>query len=73
MPLTSLILGYTRVSDLAPLKGLPLKLFDGSGGDFKPERDGEILRSIKTLEKIKGKPAAEFWKEVDEQQKGRKP
>jgi hypothetical protein len=27
--------------------------------------DTEILRSIKTLEKINNKPAAEFWKEVD--------
>jgi hypothetical protein len=29
------------------------------------QRDAEILRSIKTLETINGKPAAEFWKEVD--------
>ena len=36
--------------------------------DFKPERDAEILRSIKTLEKINGKPAAEFWKDVEAQQ-----
>ena len=40
--------------------------------DFKPERDAEILRSIKTLETINDKPAAEFWKEVEEQQKGKK-
>jgi len=33
--------------------------------DFQPERDAEILRSIKTLETINGKPAAEFWKEVE--------
>ena len=33
--------------------------------DFKPERDAEILRSIKTLETINDKPAEEFWKEVD--------
>jgi hypothetical protein len=33
--------------------------------DFKPERDADILRSIKTLEKINDKPAAEFWKEAD--------
>ena len=33
--------------------------------DFKPERDTELLRSIKTLETINDKPAAEFWKEVE--------
>jgi hypothetical protein len=37
--------------------------------DFKPERDTEVLRSIKTLETINGKPAGEFWKEVE----GKKP
>ena len=37
----------------------------GVGGDFKPERDTEILRSITTLEKIDEKPAAEFWKKYD--------
>ena len=30
--------------------------------DFKPERDAAILRSIKTLEKINDKPAAEVLK-----------
>jgi len=33
--------------------------------DFKPERDADILRCVKTLEKINDKPAAQFWKEVD--------
>jgi len=33
--------------------------------DFIPERDAEILRSIKTLETINGLPAAEFWKRVE--------
>ena len=36
--------------------------------DFKPYRDTELLRSIKTLETINDKPAAEFWKEVEEKQ-----
>jgi Leucine-rich repeat (LRR) protein len=35
--------------------------------DFKPERDAEIVRSIKTLESINNKPAAEFWKYADAQ------
>ena len=52
----------TRVADLSPLKEMPLKELRC---DFKPERDGEILRSIKTLEQINGKPAKEFWKVVD--------
>jgi hypothetical protein len=34
--------------------------------DFQPARDAVILRSIKTLETINGKPAAELWKEVDQ-------
>ena len=55
----------TQVSDLSPLKGIPLK---DLRCDFKPERDTEILRSIKTLETINDKPVAEFWKEVEEQE-----
>ena len=62
MKLTKLAIAYTRVSDLSALKGMPLKEL---GCAFKKERDAEILRSIKTLEKINGKPAKEFWKEVD--------
>ncbi len=50
----------TRVTDLSPLKGMPLKEVHC---DFQPKRDAAILRSIKTLEKINGKPAAQFWKE----------
>jgi hypothetical protein len=38
---------------------MPLKALEC---DFKPERDAALLRSIKTLEKINDKPAAEFWK-----------
>lgn len=41
--------------------------------DFKPERDTELIRSIKTLETINDKPAAEFWKEVEAQKSGTKP
>jgi len=61
---------YTKVADLTPLKGLPLTELQC---DFTPERDSEILRSIKTLESINGKSAAEFWKEVEEKQTGKKP
>jgi hypothetical protein len=50
------------VSDLSPLKGMPLK---DLRCDFKAERDAKVLRSITTLETINGKPVKEFWKEVD--------
>jgi eukaryotic-like serine/threonine-protein kinase len=62
MPLTNLQLDFTKVSDLSPLKDMPLKELRC---DFKPERDADILRSIKTLETINGKPAAEFWNNVN--------
>jgi hypothetical protein len=58
-PLTIVECGYTLVSDLSPLKGMPLQDLHC---DFKPERDAALLRSIKTLGTINGKPAAEFWK-----------
>ena len=61
MRLATLACYDTKVTDLLPLKGMPLKELEY---DFKPERDAEILRSIKTLEKINGKSAAEFWKEA---------
>jgi hypothetical protein len=32
--------------------------------DFKPERDAELLRSLKTLKKINDKPAEVCWKDV---------
>jgi hypothetical protein len=53
----------TKVVDLSVIKKMPLKILHC---DFKPERDTELLRSIKTLETINYKPAAEFWKEVEE-------
>ncbi|MCE9567292.1 MAG: protein kinase [Planctomycetes bacterium] len=61
MKLKTLVCSGTRVSDLSPVKDMPLRELSC---EFKPERDTEILRSIKTLEQINFKPAAEFWKEV---------
>jgi Leucine-rich repeat (LRR) protein len=66
MKLTYLVISRLKVSDLSPLKGMPIKQLIC---DFKPERDAEIVRSIKTLESINGKPAAEFWRDVE----GKKP
>lgn len=57
------------MSDLSLLRGMPLK---NLSGDFKLERDTELLRSFKDLERINRKPAAEFWKEVEAQQMGKK-
>jgi WD40 repeat protein len=56
MQLTRLCCDKTNVADLSPLKGMPLV---DLRCDFKPERDAEILRSIKTLE------TQQFWQEVD--------
>ena len=65
MPLEAIWLDGTLVSDFTPLKDMPLKTLIL---DFSPERDTELLRSIKTLETINGKPVTEFWKEVEAQQ-----
>jgi serine/threonine protein kinase len=62
MPLQTLDCSSMSVGNLAPLAGMPLKKLYC---DFKPERDAAILRSIKSLETINGKPADEFWKDVD--------
>lgn len=51
--------------DLKPLKDLPLKKIEC---DLLPERDAEVLRSIRTLETINHQPAAEVWKKVDAEQ-----
>jgi hypothetical protein len=58
------------VSDLSPLKGMPLKALKC---DFKPERDAEILPSIKTFAKINDKPAAQFWKDLATKTPEKKP
>jgi hypothetical protein len=62
LKLSSLHFWNTQVTDLSPLRGMPLKHLSC---DFKPERDAALLRAIKTLETINRKPAADFWKEVD--------
>jgi hypothetical protein len=66
MPLFSLVCNGTQIVDYSLLKEMPLTELDL---DFKPERDTELLRSIKTLEQVNDKPLAEFWKEVEEQGK----
>jgi serine/threonine protein kinase/formylglycine-generating enzyme required for sulfatase activity/tetratricopeptide (TPR) repeat protein len=56
--------GKSKLPDLSPLRGLPLKEIVC---DFEPARDAFVLRSITTLTRINGKPTAEFWKAVDGQ------
>ncbi len=71
MPLTYLHCQLLpKIADVSPLKGMPLRTLVY---DFKPERDMELLRSLTTLEHINEKTAAEFWKEVEEKQSGKKP
>ncbi len=62
MPLTQLNCVSCPVTDLSPLHQAPLRNLTC---DFKPWRDTDLLRSLKTLATINGQPAAEFWKQVD--------
>jgi len=58
--LKSLKIQSIKVSALTPLKGMPLEQL---WLDRRPGPDTEVLRSLKGLEQINDKPAAEFWKE----------
>ena len=49
------------IEDLSPLSAMPLEDLQC---DFRPESDTQILRGMKTLKKINGKPVADFWKMV---------
>ena len=63
MPLSMLDVSNTPVVDLSPIKNLPLKWLHC---DFRPERDTDIVRSIKSLMTINDKPVEEFWKGLDD-------
>jgi len=65
MPLELFGCQATRVSDLSPLAGSPLSNLNV---EFKQWRDYENVRSIKSLQTINGKPAADFWKEFEARQ-----
>jgi serine/threonine protein kinase len=58
-PLQKLWFARTKATDLTPLRALRLTEIEGP---LQLDRDEKLLRSIKTLAKINGKPAAEFWK-----------
>ena len=58
--LVALNIHATRVKDLLPLKSVPgLKLL---WCDYVPERDADLLRDVKSLERINDRPAAELLK-----------
>lgn len=62
MPVTALKFPDTRVSDLSPIKDMPLEIL------WIPDVSAEnidIVRGIKSLKTINGKPAAEFLKKID--------
>jgi hypothetical protein len=59
LPLKTLRIEDTKVSDLAPLAGMPLKQLSL---DTPTGQNAEVLRSLKGLEEINGKPAPDFWK-----------
>jgi tricorn protease-like protein/Leucine-rich repeat (LRR) protein len=63
MPLTYLYLQHSRVRDLTPLRGIGLKELHL---DFLPYQGQEVIRAMKTLEKISDKRPEEFWQEFDE-------
>jgi serine/threonine protein kinase len=61
MALTELNCRGTKVSTLSPLRGMPLTVLNC---DFEPDRDLEVLLSLKSLKFVNWKPVAEFWKDV---------
>jgi eukaryotic-like serine/threonine-protein kinase len=50
------------IHEISILRGMPLEEVTCN---FQPARDAAILRSIPTLKSINGKPAADFWRELD--------
>jgi len=64
MPLIGLDLhGCRQVSDLTPLQGMELTEFQVTVGYIT--RGKEVFRRMKSLTKINGMPAEEFWKKHD--------
>ncbi len=66
MKLTSLAIHGAPVLDLTPLQGLPL---ESLSFDFKPERHSALLRSLKHLERVNGKPADEALQESEAEER----
>ena len=62
MPLTTLAVNNNPITDLTPIKNLPIHIL---GLSYQTDRDTSILRSMKSLKKINELPVAEFWNQVD--------
>ena len=62
MPLQRFSYHNTRVVDVSPLKDMHLL---GVSCSFDRNRDGNILRSMTSLERINHQSAEDFWKAVD--------
>jgi len=62
MPLQTLFAGAHNLRDFSALVGMPLQIIS-----FRPDQRPDLtpLRSIPTLQKINGRPAAEFWQQLD--------
>ncbi|MEW6357347.1 MAG: SUMF1/EgtB/PvdO family nonheme iron enzyme [Planctomycetota bacterium] len=55
----------TKARDFSPLRNMPLEDLKCDPAVAAGKDNQAVLRSIKTLEKINGLPAAEFWGQVD--------
>jgi len=59
-PLENLSYEAAPVTNVTVLAGMPLTHVTMT---YEAERDGAVLRGIQSLERINGKPVAEFWRE----------
>lgn len=60
------------MTDLTPLRGIPLKLLNVRNIALRPDRDGPVLRSLGRLEEINSELPAEFLKAFDVESPGKK-
>jgi serine/threonine protein kinase/formylglycine-generating enzyme required for sulfatase activity/Leucine-rich repeat (LRR) protein len=69
---TSLEIPSPAATDLSPLRALSglktLTCRSTVGWDNKAESDAALLRSLRALQTINGKPAAQFWKDAEAKQ-----
>jgi hypothetical protein len=65
MPLIALYFDKTDVRDLSALSGLPLQILNWREYDYLRAEHRQIVQSIKTLEVINSRPAADFWRSVE--------
>lgn len=61
MPINDLFCRWCRITDFEPLRGMPVVNLKF---DFQPERDLEIVRSLKTLKTFNEKSVEEFFSDV---------